>query len=235
MQLHAQYVAGFFDGDGSIAVEKLSGGYTLRVKLFQSDENLIDQFHSAFPFLHKGKQDRGRNRTEYSLRASGHQIIPLLLLLKDNSILKYQQVVEATKFLDLVKGDKTEKEAMYTSLKMMKVSSSIKPYERLTVPYIAGLFEAEGSIGLYTRGLRVKLTQKSDVDILQKIGAMYNNTNAINNYALCFYGSSCKQFLIDMSSFCIYKLPQIKMALDYIDKLVSFDHASAQLKVMKRT
>jgi len=36
--MNSAYICGFFAGDGSICVEKSNGGYTLRIKLFQSNE-----------------------------------------------------------------------------------------------------------------------------------------------------------------------------------------------------
>lgn len=229
-----QYISGFFDGDGSICVEKIKGGgYTLRIKLFQSNEKLIDVIQGRYVFLHKGIQKR-KDRPEYSLRASGAQIQPLLNELRDCTILKYEQILKAQDFLTLGRKMHDAKERIYEDLKCLKKGSSNKPYDRLCTTYIAGLFDAEGSIGLYSSGLRTKLTQKSDRKILEEIGKLYNNTNVINNYALCFYDGNCTKFLEDMKKYCIYKLPQINMALDYLSNNVSFEVASKTLKELKR-
>lgn len=221
-----QYLAGFFDGDGSITVEKLKeSGYTLRIKLFQSNENWIDTIQRYYPFLKKtnNSQRRDNSRIEYELRAAGKQIEPLVDDLLKYSILKYEQLLEAKKFFALInvkdKGD--EKEKIYQKLKELKKNSSIKPYERLSKEYISGLFDAEGSIGIYSGSLRVKITQKSDTVILQKIADKYNNKNKIDNYAISFYGENSLQFLNDIKPYCIYKKSQILAAIDYINTLNS--------------
>jgi hypothetical protein len=229
------YISGFFDGDGSISIEKFkNGGYTVRVKLFQSNLAYIDALHSKYPFLHKSTQTRKRpGRIEYSLRASGYKILPLLKELESGTILKYEQVLLCIKFLNTNPSD-CEKEEIYNQLKQLKKESNIKPYERLSIPYLCGFFDAEGSIGLYTRGLRVKVTQKSDFTILKHIANMYNNTNRIDNYAVCFYGQNCKSILEDLGTKCIYKLPQIKVALNYLNGNIDFMEAASLLKNIKK-
>ena len=220
------YLAGFFDGDGCITVEKLKNtGYTLRIKFFQSNEKWIDTIQRYYPFLKKtnNSQRKDNHRIEYELRAAGKQIEPLVHDLSEYSILKYEQLLEAKKFFKLINvKDKTdEKEEIYNKLKELKKSSQNKPYDRLSKEYIAGFFDAEGSIGIYSGSLRVKITQKSDITILQKIADMYNNSNKIDNYAISFYGINCLNLLNDILSHCIYKTLQIKAAINYIDTLNS--------------
>ena len=113
-----RYISGFFDGDGSICVEKSNGGYSLRIKLFQSNEEFIDKLHICYPFFHKSQQSRNK-KMEFSLRASGHQIQPLLDQLLRGTILKYEQVLEAKHFLELGRGLKEEKEYIYQKLKSL--------------------------------------------------------------------------------------------------------------------
>jgi hypothetical protein len=229
-----QYISGFFDGDGSITIERSNGSYTLRIKFHQSNEQFIDILHKKYPFLHKHSQDRGKLRVEFCLRGAGRVIEPLLSQLLQHSILKYEQLCVATSFLQLQKPMKNEKHCAFLKMKQLKVFSSCKPYERITVHYIAGLFDAEESIGLYSSGLRVKLTQKSDLTILQEIAKIYNNTCKLSNYALCFYSSNCAHFLQDIQPYCIYKRPQIDVALSYINKTCLFNDASMLLKQLKK-
>lgn len=221
------YLAGFFDGDGSIIVEKFKdSGYSLRIKFCQSNEDWIKRIQRAYPFMHYDgglRKARDNSRCEYQLRAAGKQIEPLVDDLLKYSILKYEQLLEAKKFFALInvkdKGD--EKEKIYQKLKELKKKSLIKPYERLSKEYISGLFDAEGSIGIYSNSLRVKLTQKSDTVILQTIADKYVNKNKIDNYSILFYGENSLQFLNDIKAYCIYKTPQIVAAIDYINTLNS--------------
>jgi hypothetical protein len=221
-----KYLSGFFDGDGSITVEKLSEGkgFTLRIKLFQSNENVLLKIQEIYPFMHlRGglRNNRAHQRCQYELRAAGKQIEPLINDLLNYSILKYEQLIEAKKFLEYINIPNThiQKEETYNKLKELKKNSTIKPYERLCKEYISGLFDAEGSIGIYNKTLRIKLTQKSDIVILQKIADMYNNNNKLDNYAISFYGINSYDFLNDIKEYTIYKTPQILAAIQYIDTL----------------
>ena len=221
-----KYLSGFFDGDGSITVEKLSNGYTLRIKFCQSNENILKKIQQHYPFMRlDGGQRNGRenNRCEFQLRASGKQIEPLVNDLLKYCILKYEQLLEASKFFEYINVVNTidKKESIYNKLKQLKVNSSNKPYERICVEYIAGLFDAEGSVGIYNSTLRIKLTQKSDIVILEKIANMYNNKNKIDNYAISFYGVNSKKFLNDIKKYTIYKNSQIEAALNYIETIHS--------------
>lgn len=183
----------------------------------------FDTIKNYYPFLKKTgyKRDDRNSRKEYELRASGIQIKPLIQDLLKYSILKYEQLIEANKFFELIntRNRNEEKEQIYLKLKELKNSNNNKPYERLSLFYITGLFDAEGSIGIYNKTLRVKITQKSDIVILQKIGEMYGNVNNIDNYAISFYGKNCLKFLNDVKEYCIYKTPQILVALKYIDTI----------------
>jgi hypothetical protein len=218
-----KYISGFFDGDASIGIEKQNKtGYCLRIKFCQSNKNTLITFQKYYPFMKlDGGARRDNCKNEYQLRAAGKQIEPLIDDLLEFSILKYEQLLEAKKFIKLINviGKTDEKEIIYNNLKDLKKNSKNKPYNRLCKEYIAGLFDAEGSIGIYNNSLRVKTTQKSDTLILENIGKMYNNINKIDNYAISFYGVNCKDFLNDVLPFCIYKTPQIVAALKYIDTL----------------
>lgn len=110
-----QYLAGFFDGDGCIAVEKLkNSGYTLRIKFSQSNEDFINVIQRYYSFLKKtnSSQRRTKSRIEFELRAVGRQIEPLVNDILPYSILKYEQLLEAKKFFGLIniKGKTNKKE-----------------------------------------------------------------------------------------------------------------------------
>lgn len=217
-----QYISGFFDGDGSINIEKQKRGYTLRIKFCQSNLDLINKLNIYYPYLTiYGKQRVSTHRCEYELRGAGEKIEPLINDLLEHAILKYEQLLEAKQFFKYINKKNTtdEKETIYNNLKLLKITSKNKPYYRLCTAYIAGLFDAEGSIGIYNKTLRVKITQKSDIEILNKIAEIYNNDNKIDNYAIAFYGLNSKKFLEDVKTYCIYKKPQIYWALNYISTI----------------
>ena len=231
-----KYLAGFFDGDGSITLEKQKNGYTLRIKFSQSNESWCDYIKDKYPILHKTNIERRdhNKRIEYELRATGKQIEKLIDDLLPYSILKYEQLLEAKKYIPLigVNGKNFEKDNTYNTLKLLKKESKNKPYDRLCLEYISGLFDAEGCILLNT----IKLTQKSDINILVKIGEYYKNNNKLSNYSLVFYKKEERiKFLEDIKKHCIYKQPQILNALEYLngntDKIETINKLKNQKKI----
>lgn len=233
----AKYLSGFFDGDGSILIEKLKHGFVLRIKFCQSNERFIDIIKSRFPVLHKsgGERFNYNKRAQYQLRAAGKQIEPLVDFLLPHSILKYEQLLVAKTFFPLINqlDSNDEKEEIYNKLKTLKKQSTNKPYERLCVSYIAGLFDAEGCITL-GKSLTIKITQKSDITILQKIKEYYQNHGRVSDYNLYFHQPVWKTFLIDIQPHCIYKSSQIKECLSYLNKEVKKEEASDTLKALKK-
>ncbi|NBP00279.1 MAG: DUF4338 domain-containing protein [Proteobacteria bacterium] len=234
-----QYLAGFFDGDGSIGIEKLSaGGYCLRIKFCQSNLNWVRYIQTVYPFLHcDGRFRRVNNKCEYQLRAAGKQIEPLLEDLLPYSILKYNQLLEAKNFIPWIGklGCSDQKQKIYMKLKELKRNTNnlTKPYQRISIPYIAGLFDAEGCI-MMGKSLIVKVTQKSDTNILNKIGEYFQNTNKMSNHALIFYGNKCRPFLHSIQPYCIYKQAQIQHALYWLNGELSHFEVKSILKEHKK-
>ena len=219
-----KYLAGFFDGDGSIGIEKQQkNGYCLRIKFSQSNINLLEEFQKYYPYLkiYTGRARNNNQRPQYELRAAGIQIQPLINDLLKYSILKYEQLLEAQKMFQFIniKNTTQQKQEIYENLKKLKKESKNKPYERLNVYYIAGLFDAEGCI-TGNHSLTVKITQKSDIQILHKIADFYKYTNyKIDNYAISFKKNIRLEFLNSIKDIVIYKKDQIINALNIIYKI----------------
>lgn len=71
----------------------------------------------------------------------------------------------------------------------------------------------------------MKITQKSDQQILRIIASKYSNENSIDNYAISFYGKNCEEIINDIMPYCSYKVPQLKAAKSIIQTL-SFELTS---------
>lgn len=217
------YLAGFFDGDGCINIEKCNKNYILRIRFAQSNKNLLEQIQIKYPILHLNtyKQRSLNYRIQYELRASGIKIKSLLDDLSRYSILKHDQLLIAIEFLKLynLRDKNKERHELYLKLRELKKSSKDKMYNRLNILYIAGFFDAEGSIGFYNNSLRLKITQKNDITILYKIRDLYNNTNNIDNYAISFYGINCEKIINDIIPYCIYKKDQLYAGYEILKTL----------------
>lgn len=230
-----KYLAGLFDGDGSITVEKMLGGFSIRIKFSQSNQNLLQEIQRRYSFLKVRNDWRSINkRCEFELRGAGAQIEPLVDDLMKFSILKYEQLCEAKKFFPLIGkiGDlfRQRKQHIYERLKALKKSSSKKPYEKLCSQYIAGLFDAEGCI---TGDISVRIAQRSDNIVLKHIGEFYKTKYTLTSDNIIFYGLHCKKVLNDIYPYCIYKKPQIILALEYI-KLIGTNKLDQKQKLLNQ-
>lgn len=234
-----KYLAGFFDGDGSVTLEKQNGGFCLRIKFSQSNKDMLEHIQSYYPFLRLGGGPRREGcKPEYELRAGGKQISPLLDDLISRTIIKQKQLLLAKEYLNLIRvqNANAKKHEMYEAMKKLKNEVTIeRSYERINKYYIAGLFDAEGSIGLYGKTMRLKITQKSDHELLRRINIFYNNTTSINNHACCFYCNSCIPVIQDIIDTCVYKKPQLEIALSFLQNNDDKELVSLALKTLKQT
>lgn len=239
-----QYLAGFFDGDGCICIEKQKDSYVLRIKFSQSDLKWIQKIKEIYPILHiSGGYRHNNNRTEYQLRAAGRQIENIIDDLLPYVIIKYEQMTLAKKFIQYinVKNTSQEKEEIYVRMKDLKKNGSIqKLYERLDTPYIAGLFDSDGTVGIYKNYVKVGITQKSDICILHEIAKIYDAETESNmrkdNDRILFPAHSRVRFLTDVLPHCLYKNEQIELALEFLKETNSNvrNDMSKQMKEIKK-
>lgn len=175
-----QYIAGFMDGDGSIRLPMPSAERsraTPNIVISQSrDQGMPPEF---VPFLENfggnvctRKLPPGR-RKGWVWRAKSVDVVRKILgVIRDNSITKAPQAERALKYLD---GRRDDCEAAASFLADSKKSYHLVsiPTNRVSFPYIAGLFAADGSVSLKRQkgSLRLvtSITQKSCVPLLEAI------------------------------------------------------------------
>ncbi|KAL4852913.1 hypothetical protein ACK3TF_006041 [Chlorella vulgaris] len=179
--LDLSYVAGFFDGDGSINVSKVgySGkqGYLLKAEFSQCNKGFLERLGQQFGTgkMYKDvRPDKYAGEANYCLRFCGAAARPLLDVLARLAIVKAPQAALALTFLDLPRvGSGDEKEQIRLKMRDLNADKTYtKQYSRLTAGYVAGLFDAEGNV--YTGAppknrMYVKITQVSDPELLHQI------------------------------------------------------------------
>lgn len=182
--LDPSYIAGFVDGDGSVNLS-LTGpqgkqGYLLKVEISQCNEAFLHmingQFGHAGKIYRDNRRDKYRGETNYALRFCGKAAKPILDILARHGIIKAKQACLALEFLDLPRMNAgIEKEKMRQEMSALNADKSYeKPMSRMSAPYIAGLFDAEGNV-YSSQDINgkvrnyVKITQKSDPAVLQQI------------------------------------------------------------------
>lgn len=171
------YLAGFFDGDGSICIGKCrNDGFQLKVEITQCNRSFIEQIAQRFT----GKVYEDTRRDKYiheqacQMRVCGINAEPLLHVIEEYAIIKSPQATLGLQYLLFVNkpGFHEERQRFYITMKEMNKdkTSYDKRYTNINDAYIAGLFDAEGNV--YNANVKgkhryyVKITQKSDPQLL---------------------------------------------------------------------
>lgn len=175
------YFAGLLDGDASVNVTTGGGrnGCVLRVRveLTQCDRGFLEFANEllggAGRILEDGRKHKYSGETAYVLRFDGSRSRGVLELMRRSCVLKHAQASLGLDFLDT--DSKSEREKIRRSVSRLNADKSYeKRFERLSLSYVAGLFDAEGDAsGTVRQGgrtrVRVRITQKSAPDIVRAI------------------------------------------------------------------
>ncbi len=159
-----QYCAGMFDGDGNIDLDLGPHGASLSVYLYQSRDGgeppELLHFQSVFGgTIACTRASNGRWRRAWRLKICGRlALLVVLTVIKDHSIVKAPQAVVALNFL-LHNSSAYDCVAKLGEAKDFTASLDV-PEERLSSPYIAGLWAAEGSVIISKLHVQVNLSQK---------------------------------------------------------------------------
>lgn len=93
-----QWLAGFFDGEGSVYIQKQAsnGCYTVSVCITQSEPKILALV--ALKFGMKLASTRSVGRQCYAVRLHGRMVVPVLDYIKDHVVCKRRQVFAALEF-----------------------------------------------------------------------------------------------------------------------------------------
>ena len=228
--MNPSYLAGFIDGDGSIYVDQQKRGYSLQIKISQCNLDILKIIHKAYGGkLYEAKVMRpGKNgRLEHALRICGKDTIPILNDIENTVIMKNEQVQLAKQFIQYIGKPNTGeyKKQICEKLKSEYVQRTNQKYDRLNLAYIAGLFDAEGCVFCSWRpptifGYYIKITQKSDLHILNLINQFFNENARIDrsNAGLTFTGKErIEKILTDILPFLIVKKLQAELMILFVN------------------
>lgn len=179
MKMDSSYIAGFFDGDGTVCIGKCRGGFQLKVELTQCNEEFTKYLANMYDakIYFDTRLSKYNNETACSLRLCGLQAIPVLILVSKYGVVKQPQAVIALEYLSMARqrGLYNKREEYYMKLKEMNTdkTSYDKDYSTISNGYIAGLFDAEGNVyNAIINGKHryyVKITQKCDPVLISNI------------------------------------------------------------------
>lgn len=200
------YVAGFFDGDGSINISKVGPvgkqGYLLKAEMSQCNHDFLTLINARFG--HQGKlyadprREKYTGETNWCLRFCGKSASAVLAVIQRDGVIKAEQARIALQFLDLPRvGSSSQKERLRLIMKDLNRDKTAydKPWNRINAPWIAGLFDAEGNAYVSTDAsnktrMYVKITQKSDPDVLHRIRDYFGFGTVTEVYRWKIYSAS---------------------------------------------
>ena len=231
-----EYIAGFFDGDGSITFTK-EGKLVLQVAQSSCDDNpppSLVQLKEAFDGHVNGPYSRevvgvyGLYKPEYQFGLYGKHAKPFLEIIKDCGIIKLPQAEKALECITKstthrltaqLRLKKKHKKIYYDFFKKAKdeySSVAIDP-ARLTDAWIAGFFDAEGCITwVDDRTPQITFTQHGCKKILHAINSVFDDTGCVSTGRLMFNGYSALPVLDRIISYLVEKRSQVEPIYDYL-------------------
>jgi len=149
--IHREYLAGFFDSDGSIYISK----NVLFISFTQCVINvllLIQNKYGGTLFKREIKKENQRN--QYTLRFVGLDCKKIINDLVNFSILKYNKLLKGIELLDYInKKNCDEKKDIIDFIRINKKEDNLELMNRINWKYLSGFFDGDGYIGLNYRNL----------------------------------------------------------------------------------
>lgn len=235
------YIAGIIDGDGCITYSKAVKSPS--IQLTQCDPQIVIALQRRFNGNICIKKPKRNGRKQFSLSIfhckSLYEICAKHCIIKQRraqlGLLLYDKFVENS--FDTTLDDMQNLIAQFSE--SCKVYEPVSPSiydERMCPEYIAGLFDAEGSLGIRMyKGVTITITQKQCPNILHAINNYINGSGSISKIRLSYYSKvNCKYFIDVIKDHLVIKQDQIT---EYLNNTCNC-HISKQIvntvELMKR-
>ena len=228
------YIAGFIDGDGSISILKNNDSFNARISISQCRTNILSIVSHHFGgFVKLSNDEIGKKRTQYTYINRGDNLKFLVNYIKDYILIKKVQIDKLFEFLPLINKcccSEIKEKICDIVLNANKIKIPIEiNYNKLNDYYLAGFFDAEGCIsigkrknGKFTKGPRVKITQKNNPNILTAIKD-YLGYGKVDCFCWVFFGNKdniCYDFISRILEHSIVKYNQLIQLRKYLDSQV---------------
>lgn len=205
----SSYIAGFIDGDGCIFIRKIKDGYQSGFTITQCRTNILQIIKYHFGGSITSSSNRNNKivnmmnddnyihkyniRNEYNLIIRNNEYQLLLDYLQNSFIIKENQYQCLYKFNKIanITNKHEEKELLHLTCSNYNKKCDLDEnyFNRLTIEYIAGLFDAEGClfINKNLKNMEINISQKNHPKILFQIvkflnfGTVYNDSFIITN------------------------------------------------------
>jgi hypothetical protein len=176
--LYPEYVAGFFDSDGSVYITK----DVLFINFSQCVLNVLILIQKQYGgSLFKRIIQKENCRNQYTLRIVGLECKKILEDLEKYCILKIEKIKKALLFIEYInKKTSNEKQEIIDYIRNKDKDDNILYFSRINWKYISGFFDGDGYIGLNYRDLDSSNRISPKFTIAQKYTP--NFLNAIKNF-----------------------------------------------------
>jgi hypothetical protein len=211
-----EYVGGIMDGDGCISIDKR---YQLQVCIGQScnqESPLVIEYlnHRFGNRIDSHERININTRKVHRITLTGENARIILNCMRATCALKKDQAEIAMDFLD-GRLSKSEAYAYLLQAKELKVYKTVEiDRSRLTLPYIAGLFDAEGCVQIAHTGLQINLAQKQSPRILYALAEMFPGGRVGDHEGkVTWCAEGATRFLKSIEPFLVHKRSQVLCAL----------------------
>lgn len=223
LELHPAYVAGFIDGDGTITARGNSDGHVLlTVEISQCVPEPLQRIQRMYGGAIRKVSARGNVRTLYILTIAGKYCERLLDDVAPHAKIEQERAAIGAKMVRAYHeaNDDLMKALFDEMMQASKSNAASRNYDNITDEYVAGLFDAEGSVcgRLKQRSVRWACTiaQKNDPCLLQAVAA-FLGYGTVDDVRLAIYK---KQHLVNfcrrIQPFLIVKKKQVEMYLEML-------------------
>lgn len=240
-ELLPQYLAGFIDGDGSI-YSKLgtNGDVFVVVSITQCNPFPLIYMQKRYGgFMGKGGNKNPNQRFVYGLCITGRYAEVLLNDIKDYAIVEHEHIQVALQIMNCFhRGAKDEMQQLHTKMCGLAKNKPIdRDYGRVCDEYIAGLFDAEGSIMCINKDQHVSytlnITQKNDPVLLRKISE-YLGYGSCNDVRFNIYKkSNILNFIERTCANTIVKKKQLECTHTLLTSTVTSDQQELLCQTVK--
>lgn len=228
------YLAGLYDGDGSINMSKVGPegkqGYITKVELSQNNEDLLNEINSFFDDKGKVYEDKRHekytNSTNYCLRFCGKDALDILLIIEEFGVIKSPQATLALRCIEINKKHNMiiERDELMNKIKNMNSDKNVyeKPYQNINDAYISGIFDAEGNVyfTMSKDGKKksyIKITQTGCPEVLTKIASYlgYGSTSEVGRWRI-YSKAHYIDFYNRIKNTNIMKIEKTKKLLEFV-------------------
>lgn len=246
--LSPEYIAGFIDGDGTIAMGKTRYSVELYVSIGQCDPRPLLLIQKMFGgYLRVDLNEENNKRPLFRIKLKDTECQQILTYVRNTLILKEKRCNLALEYIDFMSKDQTnnssfEKSRLEYYDKMVSLQSDFIPVndfhyrEKMNLTYIAGFFDAEGCLMAKVKSekymdVSMTITQTSNIEILHTIRTFlgFGTVNESGRWVV-YSKKDIGKFLEPIMDYIIVKRDQCQM---FFESDIDIQTKSSQIKELK--